>query len=118
MAWIYKPKQKRKNNQKKKERQEIYSSRMWKKLRLEKLRQNPICEICELENKSNLAIDVHHLKSFLNANDEYEKEELAFDINNLLSVCKMHHSLIHNGYLKDCFNLDQIKKRIKENNNI
>lgn len=114
MAWIYKPRIKRRNNQKREERNDVYSSSLWKRLRKAKLREIPICEICELEGKTTLAIDVHHLVSFVNADNEIERDNLAFDYNNLASLCKSCHSRIHNGDLKGCNTIEQIKKRLKE----
>lgn len=115
MAWIYKPKYQRKNNQKRKERQEIYQSPLWKKLRLAKLRDCPICEVCEMEGIIKLAEDCHHLKSFLNSNDEVERDNLAFDFDNLLSVDKICHSRLHNGDLKGCITKEDIRNKIDEN---
>ena len=77
-----------------KDRQKVYSSSRWKKLRLAKLMQQPLCEMCLLRKKIVPAVDVHHIDSFLNYNG-YRRISLAYDINNLLSLCKECHSWLH-----------------------
>jgi 5-methylcytosine-specific restriction protein A len=71
------------------ERQAIYNTTRWHKLRKEILMQHPICEIC---NK-NLAEHVHHVFSFM----EFEGQtriNVAYDSNNLMSVCEECHTNI------------------------
>ena len=38
----------------------MINSVRWKQLRAEKLRNNPICEVCETNDLSTLATEVHH----------------------------------------------------------
>ena len=113
MAWIYKPKRNYKNQQNRTKRQEVYNTTLWRKMRLAKLREQPICQICEMLGKTTLAEDVHHLISFQEAENPIERDKLAFDSNNLLSVCKNCHSgRLHNGDLKGCKTIDEIKQRL------
>ena len=69
--------------------QNIYQDKRWKKLRGQKLRQNPLCERCECENRVKLADEVHHIVPL------QENIDLAFDYNNLQSVCLLCHKIIH-----------------------
>lgn len=113
MPWIYKPKRKNENTNNFSKRQEVYNTTLWKRMRLAKLREYPLCEVCLLEDKTTLAEHVHHLKSFMKANNPNERDELAFDTNNLLSVCHNCHNSLHNGDLKGCETINSIKERLK-----
>ena len=116
MAYIYKPKRKYNNQTNRVKRQEVYNTPLWKRMRMAKLMEFPLCEVCLMEGKSTLGEDVHHLISFVGVSDPVQRDKLAFDSNNLLTVCKYHHSQIHNGYLKGCTTLEGIKNRIDELN--
>lgn len=78
----------------KEERQKIYQSKRWKELRLSKLRDQPLCELCLAKDKVTPAIDVHHIDSFLNY-EGLKRIDKAYNYNNLLSVCKECHSWLH-----------------------
>ena len=98
MPTIYKPQKKNqsKGNQYDKERQKIYNSERWRKLRVWKFACNPLCELCLKENKTVPAEDIHHVVSFMSANDPAQRKFLAYDYDNLMSLCKIHHQNIHN----------------------
>ena len=38
----------------------MINSNKWKLLRAKKLQSNPVCEMCEANNRSTLATEVHH----------------------------------------------------------
>ena len=78
------------------ERQAIYSSTTWKQLRETKLRQKPLCECCLKNGVVRIAKDVHHLVSFMSTNDPVERYRLAYDLDNLQSICRSCHVAIHN----------------------
>ena len=48
------------------------------------------------EGKTTLAEDIHHIQSFMQTEDRWERMALAYDIGNLMSLCKKHHQMIHN----------------------
>lgn len=116
MPWIDKPKRKYDNKPNIDKRQEVYNTTLWKRMRIAKLRDFPLCEVCLLEGKTTLAEHVHHLRSFMTAKDIFERDELAFSSDNLCSVCHNCHNRIHNGDLKGCERLSAIKRRIEELN--
>lgn len=98
MPTINKPKKKQKNlTINEIIRREIYKTSRWKKLRIAKLIQNPLCEICFKNNIITSAEDVHHILSFVTISDPLKRKEIAFDINNLQSLCKVCHTKIHNS---------------------
>jgi 5-methylcytosine-specific restriction enzyme A len=74
--------------------QQIYNSKMWKRLRLWYLQQHPLCEECLKKDKITPAKEVHHKKKISTGVDIDEKLSIALDENNLESVCiKCHHIL-------------------------
>ena len=102
------PMPKQEYSARKKIRQSIYNTPQWKNLRKVVLMKNPICIDCQEELLSKgktdgdtLAIDVHHTDSFMRYVDNKEKMyQKAYDINNLIGLCKYHHLLRH-GLLAD-----------------
>jgi len=95
MPFINRLPKKHNTSDKRKERQKIYATDRWRKLRLIKLQESPLCEICLLNNIVTSADHVHHLDSFMNY-DELKRIEVAYDYNNLMSICEFHHNQIHN----------------------
>lgn len=63
---------------------DIYNSARWQRLRLEKLRRDPLCEYCP-PNRRKAATEVDHFKAI-------EDGGATFDWNNLRSSCKSCHS--------------------------
>ena len=96
MPTIYKPKRNRPNDGKRKERMVIYNSTRWRALRAAKLRDNPLCEMCEKEGIVKPADDVHHIQSFMSTSNPDVRRVLAFDYDNLMSLCDECHSKVHN----------------------
>lgn len=105
MPTIYKPKtaKKKENNLYDEERRKVYQSTRWRKLRELKITQQPLCEMCLAEGKITIAEDVHHIQSFMSTDDKVLRQALAYDYENLMSICKMHHQMIHNkSNVKEC----------------
>lgn len=95
MPYLNKSKKKVVPSINKQERDKIYQTTKWKDLRIAKLIQQPLCEICLEKEMITPAIDVHHIDSFT----KYEgimKLQKAYDFSNLMSLCKQCHQLIHN----------------------
>ena len=86
-----------------KDKQDIYNSREWKELRIAKLRSNPLCEQCIKDGDAvgipggyiRSATCVHHIIPIETARTKEEMRRLAFDWNNLMSLCKSCHASIH-----------------------
>ncbi len=79
------------------ERHKIYNSRRWAKLRMVKFSSNPLCEKCAAEGRTTPAEDIHHIVSFMSTEDPIKRLWLAYDFDNLMSVCKKCHQSIHTG---------------------
>lgn len=99
MPTIYKPKKKQTKNdsQYDAERRKIYNSGRWRRLRAWKFACDPLCELCQKENKTVPAEDIHHIVSFMSTNDPSQRMILAYDYYNLQSLCKPCHQKIHNS---------------------
>lgn len=72
----------------------INSSR-WKALRTDKLRANPLCEMCDANGFSVLATDVHHVNPVESVAHEIGMKHLMFSYANLQSLCHACHADIH-----------------------
>ena len=114
MAWIYKKPKKQRKTLNTEKRQEVYNTSLWRRMRLAKLRNNPLCEICLLEGRTTLGEHIHHLRSFMEADTIEERDQLAYDSNNLLTVCTEDHNRLHNGDLKGCKTKQAIQERIEQ----
>ncbi len=98
MPTIYKPQRKRPkdNNRYDAERRKIYNSERWRRLRAWKFANDPLCEMCLKEGHTVPAEDIHHVVSFMSADDIEQRQFLAYDYDNLMSLCKRCHQKIHN----------------------
>ena len=92
-----------KNQQQAKDKATIYNSREWKQLTILKKRANPLCEQC-IKDGEAIGIPggyvksvecVHHIIPIETARTKEEMRRLAFDWNNLMSLCKSCHARIH-----------------------
>lgn len=98
-----------------KNRMKIYNKQLWKDLRILKLQETGgLCQICLIRNKITPAEDCHHILTFTNAKTEAERDNLAFDYDNILPLCKNCHSELHIGKLKGLTNIEAIKRYIEE----
>lgn len=100
MAWIYKPKRTRRprhtvNAEMHKRRRRVYNTQRWKRLRESKLRDQPLCEECLRNGRITPADEVHHIVSFADYVDPDEADALAYDYDNLESICKKCHGAHH-----------------------
>lgn len=104
MPFINKPPKKARkytNDEKRKARQKIYNSSKWKALRIAKLQESPLCEECQKVDKVTPAEHVHHIQSFMKCNTEIELLALAYDYNNLMSLCAECHNRLHREMKKN-----------------
>lgn len=88
------------NNNKNLAQKYVYNTHRWVKLRLFKLQNNPLCEICLIVNKIEPAVQVHHLTPFMQGSSIESIKYLGFDYNNLQSICEECHKKIHKKYKK------------------
>jgi 5-methylcytosine-specific restriction enzyme A len=72
-----------------KEEQAFYNSTAWRKFRLIKLANDPLCEPCKARGVLVAANIVHHKKSVKT------DPHLRLDMDNTESICKPCHSRLH-----------------------
>lgn len=75
--------------------QRIYHHPRWRKMRETYLMDHPLCQQCLKSDKVTPATDVHHIRPFLTGNNDMERYALAFDVNNLMSLCEQCHHDLH-----------------------
>lgn len=99
MPTITKPKRKYRNDRRlnAENRIKVYNSTRWRRLRELKLTNDPLCEKCLEEGRVTPAEDVHHKISFMSVIDPVQRKFLAYDYENLQSLCKVCHQKIHNS---------------------
>lgn len=99
MPTIYKPKrqQNKTGNQYDTERRKIYDSERWQRLRAWKFANSPLCEVCLQKEIITPTEDIHHIVSFMSTDDPTQRKFLAYDYDNLQSLCKQCHQSIHNS---------------------
>ena len=78
------------------ERHKYYDTVRWRKLRIQKLMEQPLCEKCLEVDTVTPAVDIHHLISFMSVDNPNQRTALFYDYNNLQSLCKDCHATIHN----------------------
>jgi 5-methylcytosine-specific restriction protein A len=88
-------KKKRDNTVNKFQYQSIYNTPRWKKLRAAKVAENPLCEVCLRVGRVVPTDEVHHIRPLDFSMTRGELEELAYDWDNLLSVCVPCHKNEH-----------------------
>jgi len=80
--------------------QHIYQNKRWKRVRAAKVRLNPLCEICELLGITKEVEEVHHVIPFMTGKTPEEVQNLAYDIDNLQSLCVEHHKIVEKAAKK------------------
>lgn len=101
MPFLQKPVKQKTKQIKREERRYIYDTSQWRKLRSAHLQQHPLCQLCQYEGRIVPAIDVHHIISFMSTNDHLKRLALAYNPDNLMSLCKECHQKVHNQSKKD-----------------
>ena len=91
-------------------RQSFYNTTEWRKLRETYISQHPICEECLNNGKVTAAEDIHHrISPFKNGEGN---KALFLDYNNLMSLCKQCHNMIHSKQNNP--NYKTIEEQIKD----
>jgi 5-methylcytosine-specific restriction protein A len=73
-----------------KQKTKLYNSSIWKRLRAQQLRSQPLCELCLRQNKITPATEVDHIITFEDKHDyvatcSYNLQSVCFDCHRLLS---------------------------------
>lgn len=78
-----------------KERQRVYQSGKWKPIRDAYIASHPLCEDCLAAGVTTVAEDVHHIRSFMEVPEGWQRDALAYDWENLVSLCRACHRKRH-----------------------
>lgn len=89
-----------------------YQDHRWKELRNWYYNLHPCCEICEAQGIVTPADHVHHCKKFSSGLTEEAKYNLLLNPNNLMSVCRHDHKIIHKIMDEECKDIVTIKEVI------
>lgn len=76
-------------------RKKVYSKARWQRLKKLYLSDHPLCEVCLARGKYVPATHVHHKYSFTLCTDYSTAMAVAFDPDNLCSICDRCHGIIH-----------------------
>lgn len=82
------------DDMKRKERQRIYHSALWRRMSEAYLAHHPLCEQCLQKGILRPAVDVHHRVSFTQFTGQ-KLLEVAYNPRNLMALCKECHANIH-----------------------
>ena len=74
---------------------QLIHSRKWRELRKRKLSESVWCEDCLLEDRHELATEVHHEIPVLQGSTLSHMASLAYDIHNLRALCHSCHVRRH-----------------------
>jgi HNH endonuclease len=96
----YEPRMDNKDNSHNINYNEVYNTKRWRGLRLQYLREHPLCEVCLLSGKLSPAKEAHHKIQLNTVQNIQAKKNLGFDYDNLQSLCPTHHKEEHRKRLK------------------
>jgi 5-methylcytosine-specific restriction endonuclease McrA len=113
MPTLFKPKKQstyKKNTANHRQRNAVYQTEMWKQMRHSQLTKEPLCCMCLANGRTKAASDVHH---WIWLSEDYT---LAFEPNNLVSVCSSCHGAIHSktNAIKQGHVYKEIDKQIRD----
>lgn len=80
----------------------IMNSKEWKQLRIQVIREHPVCQMCEAENHVAPSQCVHHIIPVESGRTEAECWELATRRSNCMALCFRHHADIHKAERSHC----------------
>lgn len=97
MPTINKPKKKPvRTNYKSKDLMDAYNA--YRPIRLNYIKEHPLCEDCLAKGITRAAEEVHHITPILTAKDPIDMKALAIDTNNMISLCKECHFKRHHSH--------------------
>ena len=73
----------------------LINSREWRELRVQVLREQPLCQWCKAKGYIVAAREVHHLRECESGKSEQEVRDLMFSRSNCVALCHQCHSDWH-----------------------
>ena len=77
------------------EKAKAYNSTGWRTLRERLIQYKPLCQLCMLSDTVKESEQLHHLIKFDSQPTTDLKLMLLLDEDNIVSLCKKHHTMIH-----------------------
>lgn len=74
---------------------QYYGMKGWKAVRDKKIKEQPLCELCQILGRTEIAQDIHHAIKFDQQYTDDMKLALLLDYDNLVSLCERCHQNIH-----------------------
>ena len=74
----------------------VYNTKRWRAVRIEKLKQDPLCEDCLKKEIITPGVEVHHITPISKGKTIRDKQALGFDKANLKTLCEACHKKTHN----------------------
>lgn len=92
----------------------IIESKEWRELRAKHLRKHPLCERCLAAGIYTTAAEVHHLRPVEWGRTFDGMRRLAYDPNNLQSVCRPCHILAHKELGRERYDKKALAERARK----
>lgn len=73
----------------------LMNSREWKQLRIEILREHPVCQWCEAKGYVVAARELHHIEECEAGKTEEEVRRRMFSKSNIVALCHQCHASYH-----------------------
>ena len=73
----------------------LIGSREWRRLRIEIIREHPLCQWCEAEGLVVAACECHHIVEVESGRTETEVRNLMFSRTNIVALCHQCHAAYH-----------------------
>lgn len=81
---------------------ECYNTTKWRRLRKARLIEHPLCEVHLQFDEVVPATEIHHIVEISQAGSKLEAMDIAFNSNNLMSLCRechqRYHAIIHSKH--------------------
>ena len=88
------------------ERMKYYGQRKWWSLRKTKLINDPLCEWCLKDKRTEPAVQIHHNTSPFSVPEGDLRSNLFWDYDNLISLCEQCHSTFHGKHKRNDYKGD------------
>lgn len=85
----------------------MIKSYRWQQLRARHIMSYPLCQRCLESGRTTAATEVHHIVPVETGITYDQMQQLMFDYDNLMSVCKLCHTKLHESL--HSFDKDAVK---------
>ena len=90
----------------------LIQSREWRELRVQVLREQPLCQWCKAKGYITAAREIHHIVEAETGRSESEVRDLMFRRSNLVALCHECHAEYHKA--QHYHSTEAVKQRQQE----